>query len=344
MALKSSGEISPASGSRVLVTGATGYTGMVLVKKLLDSGCQVRVIARRSSDAGVLSSMDITWFRGEISDEHLIAEAVDGVEYIFHVAAAFREAKNTRETYWNVHVRSTMLLAQEAVKQEHFKRFVHVSTIGVHGHIESPPADESYPFDPDDDYQRTKAEAERWLVQFGSEQNLPYTIIRPCAIYGPGEKRLLKIFKMASKKLFLILGSGKCWYHLVHVEDLTSAILQAAVKSEALSEVFIIGSSEPITLERLAHKIANSYGLELRIIRLPIRPFFLLGDLCEKVCRPFGIEPPIYRRRVAFYSKDRFFSVNKMKNVLGYQPKYENDIGIPELAKWYKEQGWLDFT
>lgn len=234
-----------------------------------------------------------------------------------------------------------MLLAQAALNQPDFKRLVQVSTIGVHGHIESPPAAESAAFDPEDDYQKSKAEAEKWLVSFAAKQHLAYTIIRPCAIYGPGEKRLLKIFKMAAKKRFVILGAGKCWYHLVHVEDLTNGILQSAVKQEALSQVFIIGSSEPITLERLAPKIANSYGLELRIIRLPIKPFFLLGDLCEKVCRPFGIEPPIYRRRVAFYSKDRYFSVDKMKNVLGYQPKYENDTGIPELAQWYKAQGWL---
>jgi len=79
----------------------------------------------------------------------------------------------------------------------------------------------------------------------------------------------------------------------------------------------------------------------LRVIRLPIGPFFLMGDVCEILCKPFKIEPPIYRRRVAFYSKDRNFSTQKMRDVLGYQPIYDNEAGIIESAKWYRDHDWL---
>ena len=266
---------------------------------------------------------------------------MSGVEYLFHLAAAFREAKSTKRDYWNVHVKSTQLLAAEALNNPGFKRFVHVSTIGVHGNIASPPADENYRFSPGDDYQETKAEAEHWLADFAHEQDLPYCIIRPCAIYGPGEKRLLKIFKMATKPVFLILGNGECWYHLVHVEDLANAMICSAVEEKALGEAFVVGSSKPIQLEEMAHMISASYGKKIRIMRLPITPFFLLGHLCEIICRPFGIEPPIYRRRVAFYSKNRYFTTRKMREVLGYLPRYENQEGVIESAQWYKEKEWL---
>ena len=327
--------------SRILVTGATGYTGQVLVKKLVEGGHKVRAIARSSSDLSFASNMEVEWIRGEIYDEDTIKQAMADIEYVFHVAAAFREAKSTEQDYWNVHVKSTQLLCAEALKQQDFKRFVHVSTMGVHGHIANPPGDENYPFAPGDGYQRTKAEAETWLAEFGPQNNLPYSIIRPCAIYGPGERRLLKLFKMAAKSYFPILGKGKCWYHLVHVEDLVSGMMRAAVEEKALGEPFLIGSSEPIQLEDMVAIIARTYGNKPKVLRLPIAPFFMLGDLCELICKPFKIEPPIYRRRVAFYSKDRNFSTKKMREVLGYQPKYENEAGIIESAKWYKENGWL---
>ncbi len=327
--------------STVLVTGATGYTGQILVKKLVAMGAKVKAIARSTSDISFAADMDIEWIRGEIYDDTAITKAMDGIEYVFHVAAAFREAKSTEKDYWNVHVKSTQLLCTEALKQPEFKRFVHVSTMGVHGHIEHPPADEKYPFGPGDGYQRTKVEAETWLAEFGPKNNLPYAIIRPCAIYGPGERRLLKLYKMATKSYFPILGKGKCWYHLVHVEDLVGGMLLAAVEEKALGEAFLIGSSEPIQLEDMAAIMARTYGNTLRILRLPITPFFILGDFCEFLCRPFKIEPPIYRRRVAFYSKDRNFTTEKMRKVLGYQPKYDNETGIIESAHWYRDNGWL---
>ncbi|MFT5699101.1 MAG: dihydroflavonol-4-reductase [Desulforhopalus sp.] len=328
-------------GTKVMVTGATGFTGKVLVTKLLAQGLKVNAIARNSSNVQPFEGMDITWFRGEVYDEATVKAAMQDVEYVFHVAAAFREAKSTEQDYRNVHLVSTQLIVSEGLKNPNFKRLVHVSTMGVHGHIPNPPGSEESPFSPGDGYQRTKVEAEEWLKTFTASQPFPYTIIRPCAIYGPGEPRLLKLFKMAAGKVFPILGKGKCWYHLVHVEDLANAIILAATAEKALGEAFIIGATEPIRLEDMATIMAKEYNTQLRVLRLPIGPFFLLGDICELLCRPFKIEPPIYRRRVAFYSKDRNFSTRKMQEVLGYTPLWSNEEGIIESARWYLKNNWL---
>lgn len=266
---------------------------------------------------------------------------MENAAYVFHLAAAFREAKSTKEDYRNVHLVSTQLLVREARKNRDFQRMVYVSTAGVYGHIPNPPGDESSPFSPGDDYQSTKVEAERWLTSSEESKDFPYSIIRPCAIYGPGEKRLLKLYKMASSGIFPILGGGECWYHLVHVEDLVNAIILAATEEKALHEAFIIGSNEAIRLEDMAKIISREYETKLKVLRLPITPFFILGDLCELLCRPFKIEPPIYRRRVAFYLKDRNFSTRKMQDVLGYKPLWNNKDGIIESARWYLENNWL---
>ncbi len=328
-------------GTTVLVTGATGFTGVILTRKLVEAGCKVRAVARYSSDLTPLHGLDIQWVRGDIFDENVIVDAMVGQEYVFHIAAAYRDPSCTFEDYRDVHLKSTQMIAGEASRSSCFKRLIHVSTVGVHGHIARPPADETYPFDPGDDYQKTKLEAEQWLTKFAVARNLPYTIIRPAAIYGPGDRRLLKVFKMAMKPYFFLLGQGKCLYHLVHVDDLTNAMLVAATHPVALNEVFIIGDLEPVTIDGMARIVAKHFNRKIKIIRLPIAPFFLVGDICELICRPLGLQPPIYRRRVAFYSKDRAFDVGKMQNILGFFPRHSNREGLQETADWYMEQGWL---
>lgn len=332
-------EIPP--GTPVLVTGATGFTGLLLTRKLATAGLKVSAIARESSDVSPLADLKINWFRGDVFDEKIIAQAVKGQEYVFHLAAALREAKSSKQHYWNVHVRSTQLICEEANKNPDFKRYIHVSTIGVHGHIDNPPATEIYPFSPGDDYQRTKLSAEMWLVEYAVKNKLPFTIIRPAAIYGPGDKRLLKLFKMAMKPFFIMLGKGKCMYHLVHVDDLSNAIIISATHPKAQGDAFIIGATEPIAVADIAKEVAQHFGKKFRIIRLPIGPFFLAADICELICKPLKIEPPIYRRRVAFYSKDRHFDVSKMRQILGYDPLHSNKDGIIETVDWYVKHGWL---
>ena len=206
-------------GTRVLVTGATGFTGSVLTRKLVQAGLQVRAIARPSSCTDALKDLDVRWYRGDVFDPETVRQAGEGADYVFHVAAAYREAKSSDEIYEKVHITSTQLLARAALANKNFKRFIHVSTVGVHGHIDRPPADENYPFHPGDVYQKTKAAAERWLREFAAANPLPFTVIRPAAIYGPGDRRLLKVFKMAARGWLLVLGYGKCLYHLIYVEE-----------------------------------------------------------------------------------------------------------------------------
>jgi dihydroflavonol-4-reductase len=330
------------NGAKVLVTGATGFTGSVLTRKLIKLGAEVTVIARKPSSIASFTKLPIKWIIGNVYDKDVVQAAMEDIEYIFHVAAAFREAKVSNDEYRKVHLDSTMLLAEEAYKKSNFKRFIHISTMGVHGHIENPPGDETSPFSPGDLYQETKAEAETWLKQFGEETKLPYTIIRPTAIFGPGDKRLLKVFKMSTLPVFPILGFGKCLYHLIHVEDLTDAIILSATKQTALGEAFIIGNSQAIRLSDIVNIISKSTGIKPLIVRFPASPFFVIASLCEIFCKPFGIEPPLYRRRVAFYTKDRSFNTTKMQSVLGFSPRYSNESGIKDTANWYIEEGWIN--
>ena len=125
----------PFKGKKVLITGATGFTGRALTHKLIEAGADIRIIARQSSNAGDLADNDIKWFRGDIADPALVQRAADGVEYIFHIAAAYREVKATEDDYRKIHLYSTQNLARAVQHQPQFKRFIHTSTVGIHGHI-----------------------------------------------------------------------------------------------------------------------------------------------------------------------------------------------------------------
>lgn len=330
------------AGDVVLVTGATGFTGKHLVRTLCEAGAEVRAIVRESSDISELQDLPLTFFRGDVFDEGVIKEAMQGVNYVFHVAAAYREAKISDDVYWNVHVKSTHHLAEAALAQPDFKRFVHVSTMGVHGHIEEPPATEEYRFSPGDQYQETKVEAELWIRDFAAKKGLPLTVVRPAAIYGPGDRRLLKVFKMARMKVVPMLGYGhKHLYHLIHVTDLVNFMILSATHERTLGEVYVCGAKDYLSITQMIQIIAKKLGTEPHILRLPVTPFFIAGDLCEMICKPLGIEPPIYRRRVAFFTKDRAFDTSKLREHTNFQYTYTNETGLTHLTEWYTKEGWL---
>ncbi|MGH1428020.1 MAG: NAD-dependent epimerase/dehydratase family protein [Arenicella sp.] len=326
----------------VLVTGSTGFTGREVTQKLVDAGAQVRAIVRPTSKLDDLEDKGISWFKGDVFDADLVKEAAKDVNYIFHMAAAFREVKSDDAGYAKVHVESTKLLANEVLGKPEFECFVHVSTVGVHGHIEIDRADEEYRYAPGDGYQRTKLDGELWIREFGDKNNFPYSVIRPGPIYGPGDMRLLKVFKMAASGYLPILGNGKCIYHLVHVDDLSNTILLAGIVPAARSEVLISACDDPIPLEDMCAIIADKIGKKKpRTIRLPILPFYIASDICKAICTPLGIAPPIYRRRVDFYTKDRKFDNSKIKRVLNYEFKFNNDLGLEDTANWYVEKNLL---
>lgn len=277
---------------------------------------------------------------GDVAEPGTARRGVDGVSRVFHLAAAFNEAGIPDRRYRRTHVGGTGLLL-EAAKDEGVERFVHVSTVGVHSHIADPPADESYRRKPGDIYQETKNEAELLALRFQRRHDFPLTVIRPTPIYGPGDFRLLKLFQMIDRGFFVMLGKGEVCFHMVHVSDLVQGLRLADRKPEAIGEIFIIGGPDYCSLNELTEKIAELLGKPPPRFRLPARPVYLLSAAVEKLCVALRIEPPLYRRRVAFFTKNRAFSIEKAKRVLGYRPRYDVDRGLRDTIAWYRSEGHL---
>jgi len=323
----------------ILVTGATGFAGGHLVRVLAEEGLQIRVLARSSASTGALpSGVDV--HVADITDPDAVSRAVDGVGTIYHLAAAYRAASHREEDYWRINVAATRNLLEAAVLSG-VERFVHCSTVGVHGHVTNPPADETTAFSPADAYQRTKLEAELLALSYARDRGLPVTVARPTAIYGPADTRLLKMFRMIANGTFVMLGKRDIYYHMVYVDDLVQGLKLLATHPRAVGEVFILGGEKYYRLEAIAAVIAQLIGVRQPQLRLPALPFQMLGSLCEAICVPFGLEPPIYRRRVDFFTKSRAFSIEKARRILGYSPQVPLEEGLRRTLDWYLGEGQI---
>jgi nucleoside-diphosphate-sugar epimerase len=216
------------------------------------------------------------------------------------------------------------------------KRFVHCSTVGVQGEIQDPPANEGYRFKPGDHYQDSKLAGELLAREYFSN-GLPGVVVRPVGIYGPGDIRFLKLFRPINKGYFIMIGSGNSLYHMTYIDDLIQGFVLAGKHPAAIGEVFTIAGGNYTTLKQLVGMIADILGKPKPRWRVPFYPVYAAAVVCDKVCRPVGISPPLYPRRVEFFSKDRAFSIEKAKKILGYSPQIGLREGLTRTAEWYRK-------
>jgi nucleoside-diphosphate-sugar epimerase len=331
-------------GRNVLVTGATGFVGGHLTKRLVSVGANVRVLARASSKQEVLddfASLGVEVVRGDVCDRDAVFSAVRGCEYVFHIAALFREAKHGDERYYEVNVEGTRNVL-DAAEELGVKRVMHCSTVGVHSHIPNPPAAEDEPYRPGDIYQVTKCEGEKLAQERFRSGKVEGVVVRPAMIWGEGDMRMLKLFKGVAQRKFPIIGNGETLTHWVHVEDLVEGFILAATVERAKGQTYIFAGKTPATISELVINVAEAAGVEPLPLKIPALPVQLLGSLVEVICKPIGVEPPIYRRRVDFFTKDRCFDTSKAREELGYEPKLSFKGEVERIYSWYKENDLLN--
>ena len=328
---------------RVLVTGVTGFTGGHLARYLASRGNQVWGLVRASTPGPpreALTSAGIQLIDGDLRDKASLERACAGVEVVYHIAAIYRQAGLRDEEYRAVNadaVRDVVLAAAVGGVQ----RVVHCSTVGVHGDVEHPPANEDAPLKPGDVYQETKLEGEAAAREAARTTGIEVVIARPTGIYGPGDKRLLKLFRGVARRRFVVLGNGRIFYHLTYIEDLAEGFRLCGEVPGVGGRTYILAGGEVTTLDELIGLIAKEAGVAPPKLRLPVWPFWIAGAACEAICSPLGIEPPIYRRRVDFFTKSRAFDISRARAELGYTPKVTLKAGIQRTLEWYRQAGWI---
>ncbi len=328
-----------------MITGGTGFLGSSLALRHLESGDRVRVLAKEATDLESANSRAIAAkgaevIVGDVTNSEMCRKALAGVDLVYHIAAAMREANVPDSHFREVNVSATERLL-EAAREEGVSRFVYCSTSGVVGPHHGRTTDEDSECRPKDIYQRTKLEAEKLALQFARQHDFPLSAVRPSAVYGPGDGRLLKLFRMVKKGRFLIVGSGTGRHDLVHIADMVDGFLLAATKEQAIGRVYNIAGGEPIALNDLVDELARQLGTTCKIIRVPFLPMNILAMVLEFTCKPLGIQPPLYRRRLDFFRHDEHFDIARASNELGYQPKFSLAGGIANTIEGYRAEGLL---
>lgn len=325
----------------ILVTGATGFLGGAITRALIQRGHHVRALVRPTSNAAPLADLGVQLVTGCIENPTDVLRAADGVDTIYNVAGAFRTASRPDSYYYQVHVRGVDNVL-DAARRCRVARTVHCSTIGVHGDVPEIPCRESSPFNPGDIYQRTKLEGELHAREAFRAADPPGVVVRPASAYGPRDLRFLKLFRSVQRGTFPIFGDGTTLFHGIYIDDLVEGFLLCGEHPDApRAGVFIIAGPRWITLNELVSLVARAVGAAPPRLRLPVGPLLAASRICEAVCRPLGIEPPIHPRRAHFFINNRAFATDRIRDVLGFTPRVDMPEGIARTAAWYVSRGLI---
>jgi nucleoside-diphosphate-sugar epimerase len=329
---------------KTLVTGGTGFTGTALVRRLLATGHQVVALDNKPGLAlTTLQGMGAEIHIGSVTDPSAVAACMKGVDFVFHLAAAFRELNVPERVYDEVNVQGTRNVI-EAAHRAGVRKFVYCSTCGVHGNVASPPANEDAPIAPADYYQRTKYLAEPIVLEYQSK-GMATVVLRPAAIYGPGDpERFLMIFRRVANGSFPMFGDGRTTYHPLYVENLVDAFMLCMAPGKGDGRAYLIADEHYYAIEDVVLAVGRALDIPVKIRHFPVLPLVIAGHVVERICRPFRVAPPIFPRRVDWYRQNRAFDITRAERELGYVPKVGLEDGLRRTAAWYLGNGYIRVT
>lgn len=328
---------------KVLITGGTGFIGSRLALRCRETGSDVVVYGQENTPAEkdnsrLLKSKGIPVILGAITDSVKLENTMDSVTYVFHLAAAQHEANVPDQVFWDINVFGTQGLLEIAGRKG-VKRFIHGSTIGVYGSALNGVIDEDSPLRPENIYGVTKLEGEK--IVLSAKERQPVAVVRISETYGPGDRRLLKLFKGIQKGIFFVIGSGENIHHLIYIDDLLDGMIAAAKDENAKGEVFVLAGKEPVTTNQMVQTIAEKLGKKIPPIKAPLLPFMVTALSMELVLRPLGLNPPLHRRRMDFFRKSFLFSIDRAQRKLGFNPACSFEEGVQKTLEWYRKKNYL---
>jgi len=326
---------------KILVTGATGFVGGNLSRTLADRGADLRLLVRNPEKLNGLGAAAEVVI-GDITDAEVVRRAVEGVDLIYAIAGTFREPNLSDERYLEVNVEAMRIMLDRAIEAG-VGRLVFCSTGGIHGSNDGDrPTHEDDPLNGQGIYETSKAEADQLVLDYGRQGAIETVVIRPAPIYGPGDDRLVKLFRIAGKRKPWMLGDGSARYHMIYIDDLSEAFVRAGTVPGISGEAFIAGGPDKPTIEEVFVAVGQTLQIaDQQIRKLPAGPFLVAGDICEAICRPLNIAPPIYRRRVEFFTANRDYDTSKAEELLGFKGATGFVEGLRRTGAWYQANGLI---
>jgi nucleoside-diphosphate-sugar epimerase len=321
----------------VLVTGASGFVGGHVARRLSALGAHLRILCRPTSKLDGLSGIRFERFEGDLTNPVSLLRASEGVDFVFH-SGGLTSAPD-EEAYIAANgegTKNACAAARSAAPS--LRRFVYISSMAAAG--PAPPGqliDEELPARPITPYGASKRLGEKWVHQF----DLPWTIIRPPAVYGPEDRAILPLFQMAGWHLKAVVAPRGV-ASVVFVDNLVDGIVQSALRPEAVGQTFYVADEQPLTRREIAAIMQEAVGTWA--VPLPVPAWAVRGAarISEAVARGFG--------KVAFFDRHKAADllalnwgcrIDHARRFLGYEPRVATREGMRITAEWYRKEGWI---
>jgi nucleoside-diphosphate-sugar epimerase len=324
---------------RVFVTGGTGFVGSHLVAALTDQGVKSRVLVRPTSKVAHLATDEMECIVGDLDDEETLARAVLGVDTVIHLAALTRA--RTEKEYYRVNVDGTRNLV-DALRRAHPRprRLVYVSSLAAAG-----PSMDGIPVEGHDEphpittYGRSKLMGEE--VCLAAAQDLEVLILRPPAVYGPGDRDLFRCFQMATHGILPVPTGPIRWIQFIHVHDLINALL-CAVAAPHASGVYHVAEPQPYAWGQITDWLAKAVGRHVRAVHVPPWGIRAAAAVSEFGAAMIG-RATIFNREKAeeLLAPGWLCDTEAVKRDLGFEVRIPLPQGLVGTANWYREHGWL---
>lgn len=318
----------------LLVTGATGFLGGHLVRTALQRGLKVRALGRNAAVGLQLQEAGADFFPVDLRDAKSVTQACLAVKQVVH-CGALSSAWGRRRDFYDTNVTGTANVIA-GCREHRVERLVHISSPSVLSRFEPQ-------FDLDEDagfpqrfvslYSETKAQAEK-LVSQASADGLSTVILRPKAIYGPGDTAIFpRIIRLLSTGKMPIIGDGACATNITHVLDVVQSIFQALAVDEAVGEIFLITGGEEVNLWDVIGTIADTLGYARPTRQITTAKAMRIGALLEFLWRTLRLpgEPPLTRYKVTVMACSQTYSIDRARQILGYQPQVSWSDGVADF-------------
>lgn len=321
----------------VLVTGANGFVGAMLCRKLAERRHKVRGMVRKTSDLSLLEGIPMERCLGSLEDRESLAKACEGARVVFHAASAVSDW-GSMEFFRKAIVDGTQNLLEEAIRAG-VKRFVYVSSVVVHSFIDAQDMSEESPQLPIPfPYGRAKREAEDLVMRYHGLRGMEIVIVRPGDVFGPGDRvTLLKMAPRLERGKMLLIDGGRTLGAHTYVENLADGLILAGTKKEASGETFVITDGFKLSWAGYFEKLTRA--LDVPPVRASVSPG-LASAAAVFLEFVYGIlrirhRPLVTRFLVAHIRGDFHFRVDKARRILGYAPVVDVEEAVRRTAEWY---------
>jgi len=325
--------VSAGTGSSILVIGGSGFVGAHLARALAARRHHVRVLTRAPERAADLRSAGIEICQGDLADQSSLQRACEGVRLVY--SAAGLTAGGGSVECWAVRPMGVGRLV-DAAASEGVRRVVHCSTTGVHGSPRELPANEDSALNPPNACDAARLEGERVARETAARAGIELVVVRPSLAYGPGDYRLLRLFRGIGRRRFVLLGTGDVSVHPVYVDDLVEGLRLSGDSSHAVGRTYILAGGEVTRLGDLVQLIAREAGVKPWPVRLPVWPVYAAAAACEAAAAPFGFRPPLARHQLAIFTESHAFDISRARAELGFAPRVGLREGVRRCLEWYR--------